>query len=97
MELEQFIGKIVISTSTKKRYIIDKITSPYVGVRSEKPDSGGYPSHYRFDCINGDPITNGSLVFEDQSLTEHFKAAYNSYCHSKDAYYEEAGFWMRKD
>jgi hypothetical protein len=97
MELNSFIGKTVISTSTHNRYVIEKITSPYIGVRSEKPNSSGYHSHYRFDCINGDPITNGDLIFEDETLTESFKKIYNDYCHSKDAYYEEIGFWMRKD
>ena len=97
MELNFFIGKTVISTSTHNRYVIERITSPYIGVRSEKPDSSGYHSHYRFDCINGDPITNGDLVFEDEALVESFKMTYNDYCHSKDAYYEEIGFWMRKD
>ena len=97
MKLNSFIGKTVISTSTHNRYVIEKITSPYIGVRSEKPNSSGYHSHYRFDCINGDPITNGDLIFEDKTLTESFKKTYNDYCHSKDAYYEEIGFWMRKD
>jgi hypothetical protein len=97
MKLNSFIGKTVISTSTHNRYVIEKITSPYIGVRSEKPNSSGYHSHYRFDCINGDPITNGDLIFEDKTLTESFKMTYNDYCHSKDAYYEDVGFWMRKD
>jgi hypothetical protein len=97
MELNSFIGKTVISTSTHNRYVIEKITSPYIGVRSEKPNSSGYHSHYCFDCINGDPMTNGDLIFEDEALGESFKKTYNNYCHSKDAYYEEIGFWMRKD
>ena len=96
MELKSFIGKIVICALTKERYVIEKITSPYIGVRSEKPNSSGYHSHYRFECINGDPITNGALVFEDQEVTEAFKMVYNYYCHSNDAYYEEMDFWMRK-
>ena len=70
MELGQFIGKIVISTSTNKRYRLHRITSPYIDVESEQPNSSGYHSHYRFNCINDDPISNGNLVFEDQSLTE---------------------------
>ena len=97
MELGQFIGKIVISTSTNKRYRLHRITSPYIDVESEQPNSSGYPSHYRFDCINGDPITNGNLVFEDQNLTEPFKKAYSDYCRSMDGYWEDYGYWMRKD
>ena len=97
MELKQFIGKIVISTVTKNRYRLHRITSPYIEVESEQPNSSRYPSHYRFDCINGDPFSNGSLIFEDQSLTEFFKKAYSDYCRSMDGYWEDYGYWMRKD
>jgi hypothetical protein len=97
MELKQFIGKTVISTSTKNRYVIEKITAPYIGVRSGNPNSSGYPSHYRFDCINGDPISNGTLIFEDQSLAEPFKETYTAHCRSTDGYWEDYGYWMRKD
>ena len=96
MELKDFIGKIVISTSTNKRYRLHRITSPYIDVESELPNSSGYPSHYRFDCINGDPISNGNLMFEDQSLTEPFKAAYQAYCSTEDARWENYGYYMRK-
>ncbi len=97
MELSQFIGKIVISTETRNRYHLYCITSPYIDVESEKPNSSGYPSHYRFNCINGDPISNGHLVFDDQSLTEPFKKAYSAYCRSMDGYWEDYEYWMRRD
>lgn len=97
MELNTFIGKVVFSTETKERYILHEITAPYIDVKSEKPNSSGYPSHYRFGCINGDPISKGTLVFVDQSLTEPFKEAYEAYCHTKEAYWEDYGYWMRKD
>ena len=97
MELKQFIGKIVISTSTNKRYRLHRITSPYIDVESELPNSSGYHSHYRFDCINGDPISRGYLRFEDESLTEPFKVAYCTYCRTQDAYWETYGYYMRRD
>ena len=53
MDINQFIGKIVISTSTNKRYRLHRIISPYIDVESEEPESNGYLSHYRFNCING--------------------------------------------
>ena len=97
MELKQFIGKIVISRSTKDRYRLHRITSPYIEVESELPNSSGYLSYYRFDCINGDPFSRGSLVFEDQSLTEPFKKAYKAHCLSTSGYLEDYGYWMRRD
>lgn len=97
MKIGDFIGKTVISAETKRRYTICSITSPYIAVKSEKPDGNGLYSHYRFDCISGDPISNGSLIFEDKALTEPFKKAYGEYCRTRDAYYEDIGFWMKKD
>jgi hypothetical protein len=97
MELKQFIGKIVISTSTKNRYRLHRITSPYIDVEFEQPNSSGYHSHYRFNCINGDPISNGDLIFEDQSLSEPFKKVYTAHCRSMDGYWEDYGYWMRKN
>ena len=97
MELKEFIGKVDISSETNQRLIIESITSPEIKVATEKPGSFGYPQHYVYRTINGDPISNGTLVFEDSSLTEPFKAAYSAYCRTKDAYYEEMGYWMRLD
>jgi hypothetical protein len=97
MELNQFIGKVVIKNSSKERYRLCRITSPCIEVESEKPNSSGYPSHYIFNCINGDPISRGILVFENPNLTEPFKEAYNAHCRSEDGYWEDYGYWMRKD
>ena len=97
MELKDFIGKVVISTVSKRRFVLTKITSPEIRARAEKPNSHGTYDNYSWETINGDPFKNGHLVFEDESLNEAFKKVYNEYCHSQDAYYEEVGYWMRKD
>lgn len=97
MELGKFIGKVVISATTKNRYRLHCITASYIDVESVQPNSSGYHSHYRFDCINGDPISNGNLTFEDQSLAEPFQKAYAAHCHSANGYWEDYGYWMRKD
>ena len=97
MELRCFIGKIVTRKETNQRYTISKITSPYIEVKTEKTNSSGYPSTYRFETINGDPFTNNLLIFDDSALLEPFMKAYKAYCHTKDAYYEEIGYWMRRD
>lgn len=97
MDIQDFIGKIVIEAQTKKRYIISEITSPYIAAKEEQLNSAGCHSSYIWKTINGDPISRGILTFEDATLTEPFKAAYNAYSHTQDAYYEEIGYWMCRD
>ena len=97
MELKEFIGKVVISTQSKERYVLQEITAPEIEVRTEKPNERGYYSYYCWETINGDPISRGDLQFEETSLTEPFKAAYTAYCRTKDAYWESYGYYMRRD
>ena len=97
MKVHDFIGEVVTSPRTNKRYVLTEITSPYITAREEKPDSNGCYKHYRFDTINGDPITNGSLTFENSALNEMFIKTFDEYSRSRDAYWEEYGYWMRMD
>ena len=96
MELKDFIGKIVIRASDKKRLFITEITAPEIEAQTVKPEAHGYHTCYCWGTINGDPITNGYLIFEDESLTEPFKKAYDAYCRTEDAYWENYGYWMRR-
>ena len=96
MELKEFIGKIVIRASDKKRLFITEITAPKIQAQTVEKDSFGHHTCYGWETINGDPITNGYLVFEDESLTEPFKKAYDAYCRTEDAYWENYGYYMRK-
>ena len=97
MELKEFVGKVVIGAESKKRYVLRRITSPCIEVTAVEKDARGYCASYSWPTINGDPISTGALIFEDASLTEHFKAAFSAHCHTRDAYYEEIGYWMRRD
>ena len=97
MELKDFIGKVVISAESKKRYALRKITSPCIEVTAVEKDARGYCASYCWPTINGDPISTGALIFEDASLTAPFKEAYTAHCHTRDAYYEEMGHWPRRD
>lgn len=97
MELKDFIGAIVIAPGINKRFAIREITAPEIGVVSEKPGISGYPEHYVYRTMNGDPISTGALVFENPELTEPFKAAFNAYCRTEDAYWESYDYWMRRD
>ena len=97
MELKDFIGKVVICAATKQRFAIRRITSPCIEVTAVEKDARGYCASYSWPTINGDPISTGALVFEDAFLTAPFKAAFSAHCHTRDAYYEEIGYWMRRD
>ncbi len=97
MEIKDFIGKTVIRASDKKRLFITAITSPEIKAQTVEPEANGHHFCYCWKTINGDPISNGYLVFEDARLLEPFKKAYSAYCRTKDAFWEEYGFWLRKD
>ena len=97
MELKDFIGKVVVNTSTKTRYVLERIPAPCIEGSTVATDPKGRHTFCCWPTINGDPVSTGVLVFEDPSLTEPFKAAYEAYCHTRDAYWEEYGYWMRRD
>lgn len=96
MELKAFIGKIVVNPTTKRRYVLDEITAPEIKAWTVDTNAYGHHSYYCWETINGDPFTNGYLVFEDASLMEPFKAAYDAYCRTEDAYWENYGYWLHK-
>lgn len=97
MELKDFVGRVVICAETKQRCVLRRITSPCIEVTAVEKDARGYCASYSWPTINGDPISTGALIFEDTSLTAPFKAAFSAHCHTRDAYYEEIGYWMRRD
>ena len=97
MELKDFIGKVVVSTETKERYVLKAITAAEIAVRTEQPNEHGLYPCYGWRTINGDPISSGYLRFEDESLTEPFQVAYSTYCRTQDAYWETYGYYMRRD
>ena len=97
MELRDFLGKVVINTESKRRYVLRQIIAPCIMASTVEKDARGNCASYCWATINGDPISNGILVFEDTSLTEPFIAAYHAYSHTRSAYYEEIEYWMRKD
>lgn len=97
MELSKFIGKVVFSPHTRERFLIDEITAPEICVATVELGPYGQPRHYAFETINGDPFSRGTLVFEDASLFEPFKVAYEAYCRTEDAYWETYGYYMRKE
>lgn len=97
MQLQDFVGKTVVNTVTSKRFSLYKITSPEIVVVTLEPDAQGHHTFYAFPTINGDPFATGRLVFENPSLAKPFRNIYDAYCHSQDAYWEDYGYWMRRD
>ena len=96
MELKDFIGAVVFSPHTKMHYTITQITAPEICVVCTTPNRLGYYPNYCYETINGDPFTNGYLVFENPALTTPFKAAYDAYCRTEDAYWENYDYWLHK-
>lgn len=97
MELKDFIGKVVIGTAPKRRYVLRRITAPCIEASTVDKDAQGNCASYAWLCIDGDPISNGVLLFEDESLTEPFKQAFEAYSNTEAAYWENYGYWMRRD
>ena len=97
MELKDFIRKVVISTKTNTRYILTKIHAAYITVGTVKLNVYGTRDSYLFKTENGDPFSNGTLRFEDESLTELFKQAYDEYCRSEYGRAEAYLYWVRMD
>lgn len=97
MKINDFIGKIVINSKNGTRYRLCEIASSYISIVQDCVSEAKYPKRYVFETINGDPVSDGRLVFEDESLKEPFKIAFDNYCRSKDAYWEDYGYWFRKD
>ena len=96
MELKDFLNKVVV-TRQGRRFYLHEITSPTIRVVSTEPNPQGHYEFYRWPTINGDPFATGALRFEDESLALPFRKAYDAYQRTEDAYWEEYGYWMRKD
>ena len=97
MDKKKYIGKVVVSTSTQTRYVLTKIHAAYITIGTEKLNKYGTRDSYLFKTENGDPFSNGALRFEDESLTELFKQAYNEYCRSEDGRAEAYWYWLMMD
>ena len=97
MELKAFVGQVVVNTATQGRFRIVQITSPEIKVVTLEPDQSGHYTFYTYPTINADPFAAGRLVFEDPALAQPFREAYDAYCRTTNAFWEEYGYWMRRD
>jgi hypothetical protein len=77
-----YAGIMANRNSTK----LANINASFISVEQLVPNELGCHPHYRYETINGDPISNGYLLFEDSSLTEPFISAYKKHCKSEAGY-----------
>lgn len=77
--------------------MIHEITAPEICIATAELGPYGYPRHHAYETINGDPFSRGTLVFEETSLLEPFKAAYDAYCRTEDARWETYDYYLRKE
>ncbi len=96
MQLKDFLNKVVISTKTKKRMYLVEITAPYFKTVTAEEENGHY-TYYSWPTINGNAFEEGYLEFEDKKLQKPFLEVYKAYTRTKEAYWEEYGYWMRRD
>lgn len=97
MELKDFVNRVVVAKKTGKRMYLIEITSPYLRTVTVEPDTTGHHTYYIWPTINGDPISEDILTFEDESLIEPFITVFKAYERTEAAYWEEYGYWMRRD
>lgn len=89
MKLSDYIGKVVIDTTTNKRYVINKVDGVFIGVKDEKPNDSGLYSSLRYQtgtAPNDNAVANGRLRFVEEGLNELFINAYYEYCCNEGKY-----------
>ena len=86
--MKEFVGKVVVSTESKKRFILTGITAVEMTARAENLNDRGFYDTYSWSTLNSDPISRGQLVFEDASLKEAFIKAFEAYSKSAEGRWE---------
>ena len=86
--MNEFVGKVVVSTESKKRFVLTSITAVEITARAENLNDRGVYDTYSWSTLNSDPISGGQLVFEDASLKEAFLKAFEAYCNSAEGRWE---------
>lgn len=97
MELKDFKNKVVIKTATGERLYLIEITSPELKTVTAEKGPHGHYTYYTWPTINGTPFEKGYLKFEEEGLDAAFKEAFDTYSRTKDAFWEDYGYWMRRD
>ena len=94
MKIDDFVGKYVIFKERNERCKIYEITVPIIEFALLGEDEE-ILKVYRYSTLEGDPFSNGDMVFEDETLLEPFKAAFEEYCQSAEGHKTEYDYWSR--
>ena len=94
VDRSRFVGKVVVSTETKRRFVLTTITAVEMTARAENLNERGVYDTYSWNTVNGDPVSRGQLVFEDTSLTEAFIKAFETYCNSAEGRWERYEYFF---
>ena len=88
MNINEFVGKVVVSTESKRRFVLTNITAIEITAREENLNERGVYDTYSWGTANSNPVSRGQLVFEDTSLTEAFIKAFETYSNSAKGRWE---------
>ena len=94
MDINDFVGKVVVATESKRRFVLTSITAVEITTRAEKLNERGVYDTYSWSTVNSDPVSRGQLVFEDASLTEAFIKAFEAYCNSAKGRWERYEYFF---
>ena len=86
--MNEFVGKVVVSAESKRRFVLTSITAVEMKARAENLNERGVYDTYSWITVNSDPISRGELVFEDASSKEAFIKAFEAYCNSAEGRWE---------
>ena len=88
MNINEFVGKVVVATESKRRFVLTSITAVEITARAENLNERGVYDTYSWSTVNSNPVSQGQLVFEDASLKEAFLKAFEVYCNSAKGRWE---------
>jgi hypothetical protein len=100
MKIKDFIGKVVKSKNTGKKYVLYEIDGVAITVREVEKNQYGTYSTYCWKTGTApydNAIAKGELVFEDEKLTELFRECYENYIHTEGRYDQYFYYSMKYD
>ena len=88
MNINEFVGKVVVSNESKRRFVLTSITAVEITARAENLNERGVYDTYSWSTLNSNPVRQGQIVFEDTSSIEAFIKAFEAYSNSAKGRWE---------